>query len=118
MEKEEIKDGEVEIAVEKGSPEDQMLQTLKHKGFEAEITGIKIRGGSPSGHQLAEVEGILTCLGIATAFTAWAIVLPSGRVYLLSIQDAWDRDVPVIPYIYSLFMSKKDDRSRSNLSDI
>ncbi len=95
-----------------------MLQALKHKGIEAEITGIRIRGGSPSGHQLAEVEGILTCLGTATAFTAWAIVLPSGRVYLLSIQDAWDRDVPVIPYLYSLLLGKKDDRSRSNLSDI
>ena len=87
MEKEEREENEVEIVVEKGSPEDQMLQVLKHKGIEAEITSIVIRGGAPGGHQLAEVEGVLVDHSVATAFTAWAIILPSGRTYLVSIQE-------------------------------
>jgi hypothetical protein len=110
VETEDIENNEIEIAVEKGSPEDQMLQVLKHKGIEAEITRITIRGGSPGGHQLAEVEGILTCLGVATSFTAWAIILPSGRLYLLSIQDAWNHTVPVIPYLYSVLLGREGSR--------
>ncbi len=86
VKKDEIEVNDVEIAVEKGSPEDQLLQVLKHKGVEAEITSITIRGGAPGGHQLAEVEGVLVYGGVGTAFTAWAIILPSGRIYLLSFQ--------------------------------
>ncbi len=94
-----------------------MLQVLRQKGIEAEITSITIRGGVPGRHQLAEVEGILTCLGVATSFTAWAIILPSGMVYLLSIQDAWNRTVPVIPYLYSLLLPEKAGRPRGDSLD-
>ncbi len=117
METEDIENNEIEIAVEKGSPEDQMLQVLKHKGIEAEITRMTMRGGTPGGHQLAEVEGVLTCLGVATSFTAWAIILPSRRVYLLSIQDAWNHSVPVIPYLYSILVGREGARRTGDPQD-
>ncbi len=75
---------EIFLLIEKGSPAEKVLQVLKHHQFEAEVTAVEVKGGSPGRHQLVKVEGVFCDRRAGSAFTFWAIILPSGIAYLLS----------------------------------
>ncbi len=86
---------EVVITVEKDSPEDKILQVLKHKGIDAEITAWDVKTGKEGGFQLVKLELIAARTSAASACTIWAIILPSGRPYLLSAWGPGEQDFPL-----------------------
>ncbi len=99
-----VESDEIAIAVEAGSPEDKVLQVLKHKGFDAELTNLTVVAGQPGRHQLLRGEGVICGKGVATAFTIWATLLPSGMLYLLSVTGPVDKMIPVLPRVYELLI--------------
>ncbi len=105
--------GEVAFAVEKGSTADKVLQVLKQHKFDAEITVLEVKGGAAGGHQLVKVEGVICDRRAGSAFTVWAIILPSGTPYLLSAQGPGGTDVPLWPRLHEFLimgdLESKDD---------
>ncbi len=106
-------DEEITFMVEKGSPADKVLQVLKHHQFDAEITAVEVKGGSAGRHQLVKVEGIICDKQAGSAFTGWAIILPSGMAYLLSAQGPGETDIPLWPRLYQL-LSKGETGADDN----
>ncbi len=90
VDSDELENEEVEIVVEKGSPEDQMLHLLGRDGVEAEITSISIRAGPPGKHSLVEIEGNLLGPKTPLAFRALVTVSPAGQVNLIHFQQRGD----------------------------
>ncbi len=88
---------EVTFTVEKGSPANKVLQVLKHRQFDAEVTGIEVKGGGPGRHQLVKVDGVICNKRAGSSFTLWAIILQSGMAYLLSAQDPGETCIPLWP---------------------
>ncbi len=63
-----------------------------------------MKGGRPGRHQLVKNEGILCDKHTGSAFTIWAIILPSGMAYLLSAQGPGKTDIPLWPCLYQLLL--------------
>ncbi len=103
MEKENPKD-EVTFVVEKDSPADKVLQVLANHGFDAEITSLEVKGGAPGRHQLVKIEGIICDGHAGSAFTIWAIILPSGMAYLLSAQGPGETEIPLLSRMFQLLL--------------
>ncbi len=95
---------EVEFVVEKGSPADKVLQVLKNHKYDAEITGIEVKGGGPGKHQLVKVDGVICDKKAGSSFTVWAVILPSGMAYLLSAQGPGETEIPLWPRLYDLLL--------------
>ena len=96
--------GEVSFVVEKGSPADKILQVLKHRGFDAELTGLRVETGQPGQHQIVRAEGVLCDRHAGTSFTVWAIVQPNGMAYLLSVKGPQEEHVPVLSRFFELLV--------------
>ncbi len=100
--------GEVAFVVEKGSPADKVLQVLKSHQFDAEITAVEVKGGSPGRHQLVKVDGVICDKRAGSSFTVWAVILPSGMAYLLSAQGPGDTEIPLWPRLYELLLKGEE----------
>ncbi len=107
---------EIDLAVEKGSPGDNLLQVLKHKGIDAEITAWHEKGGPKGGFQLVQIETIVMRNKVASACTIWAIILPSRRSYILSSWGPGETDYPLDVDLFG--MLRKDKASGDATADV
>ncbi len=53
------------------------------------------------------MEGIICDKRAGSAFTVWAIILPSGMTYLLPAQGPGETDIPLWPRLYALLLKGK-----------
>jgi len=100
--------GEISFVVENGSPADKILQVLKHRGFDAELTGLRVETGQPGKHQIVQAEGVLCDRHAGTSFTVWAIIQPNGMAYLLSVKGPNEEHIPVLSRFFELLVREAE----------
>jgi|SRR5271157_585537 len=76
---------------------EQLLLILRGHNVEAELEASWIRAGHWGGHRLAEFRGVFVARNVAGSFSAWAIIMPSGKLYVLSLRDGRQDGIPLVP---------------------
>ena len=84
---------------------EQLALILRNHNIEIEVDESHVRAGRWGGYRLAEFCGAYVMRGAAGSFAAWAVIYPSGKLYILSLKSGAADPTPLLP---SLFWSLLD----------